>query len=200
MRYVSAGEAKRILHINPTTLKTWKDTGIIKYKKLTSKKFLYDIDSVENKENDQTRYNAIYARVSNTKQFEDLNQQIELVKNFCTSRGIVIDNIYKDIASGMNEDRKGFNNLIDDVIDGKINKVYVTFKDRLTRFGFDYFRRLFEKFGTEIVIIDTNEESNQTFQNELCNDLISIIHRFSMKLYSNRRKKFKEIEKILEDK
>lgn len=200
MRYVSAGEAKRILHINPTTLKTWKDTGIIKYKKLTSKKFLYDIDSVENKENDQTRDNAIYARVNNTKQFEDLNHQIELVKNFCTSHGIVIDNIYKDIASGMNEDRKGFNNLIDDVIDGKINKVYITFKDRLTRFGFDYFRRLFEKFGTEIVIIDTNEESNQTFQTELYNDLISIIHHFNMKLYSNRMKKFKEIEKILGDK
>jgi len=200
MRYVSAGEPQRILHINPTTLKTWKDTGIIKYKKLTSKKFLYDIDSVENKENDQTRDNAIYARVNNTKQFEDLNHQIELVKNFCTSHGIVIDNIYKDIASGMNEDRKGFNNLIDDVIDGKINKVYITFKDRLTRFGFDYFRRLFEKFGTEIVIIDTNEESNQTFQTELYNDLISIIHHFNMKLYSNRMKKFKEIEKILGDK
>lgn len=198
MRYVSAGEARKILHITPTTLKVWKDNGTIKCKKFTSKKFLYDVDSVENLNKETERKSVIYARVSNTKQFDDLNHQIELIKNYCMSKGIIIDDVYKDIASGMNEDRKGFNELIDNVIEGKVDKVYITFKDRLTRFGFSYFKRLFEKFDVEIVIIDKNEESNKTFQNELCNDLISIIHHFSMKLYSNRRNKFKEIEKILE--
>ena len=89
--------------------------------------------------------------------------------------------------------------MIDDVIKGNVKTVYITFKDRLTRFGFEYFKNLFGKFGTEIVVIDFNEESSSLFQTELTNDLISIIHHFSMKLYSNRRKKFKQIESILEN-
>ena len=198
MNYITAKEIKQILHINPTTLKTWKDNGKIKYKKLSSKKYLYDIDSILNEIN-SNKSNVIYARVSNTKQFDDLNNQIETIKNYCLSNGIKIDNIYKDIASGMNENRKDFNILIDNVINGKIDKIYISFKDRLTRFGFDYFKNLFAKYGTQIIILDNLEESNKTFQDELTEDLISIIHHFSMKLYSNRRSKFKEIQKIIEN-
>lgn len=97
----------------------------------------------------------------------------------------------------MNENRKEFNILIDEVLSGNIDKIYIMFKDRLTRFGFDYFKQIFSKYNTEIIVIDNFENSNQTFQDELTNDLISIIHHYSMKLYSNRRQKFKEIEKIL---
>ena len=91
------------------------------------------------------------------------NKQIELIKNYCMSNGIQINKIYKDIASGMNENRKDFNLLIDDVINGKINKIFISFKDRLTRFGFDYFKNMFAKFGTQIIILDQLEESNKTF-------------------------------------
>ena len=196
MNYITTKEAKSILHINATTLKYWKDSGKIKYKKLSNKKYLYDIDSIL-QESTINKDNVIYARVSNTKQFNDLQNQIELIKNYCMSNGIQINKIYKDIASGMNENRKDFNLLIDDVINGKINKIFISFKDRLTRFGFDYFKNMFAKFGTQIIILDQLEESNKTFQDELTDDLISIIHHFSMKLYSNRRSKFKEIEKII---
>lgn len=200
MNYVTAKEAKNILKINATTLKSWKDKGILSYKKLSDKKILYDIDSVL-KDSDMvadTRLNVIYARVSNTKQHNDLLNQIELVKSYCIINGIKISKVYQDIASGMNENRKDFNILINDVISGKIKNIYISFKDRLTRFGFDYFKNLFQKYNVNIIILDEIEESNKTFQDELTEDLISIIHHFSMKLYSNRRKKLKEIEKILE--
>ena len=199
MNYVNASEARNYFHINDTTLKEWKDEGRIKFKKFSSKKFLYDIDSFETEHSSKQRKNVIYARVSNTKQFNDLQTQIEILKHYCLSKGIDISDVYKDIASGMNENRKEFNLLIDDVIKGNVKTVYITFKDRLTRFGFEYFKNLFGKFGTEIVVIDFNEESSSLFQTELTNDLISIIHHFSMKLYSNRRKKFKQIESILEN-
>lgn len=199
MNYVNASEARNYFHINATTLKKWKDEGRIKFKKFSSKKFLYDIDSFETEHSSKQRKNVIYARVSNTKQFNDLQTQIEILKHYCLSKGIDISDVYKDIASGMNENRKEFNLLIDDVIKGNVKTVYITFKDRLTRFGFEYFKNLFGKFGTEIVVIDFNEESSSLFQTELTNDLISIIHHFSMKLYSNRRKKFKQIESILEN-
>ena len=200
MNYVTAKEAKNILKINATTLKSWKDKGILSYKKLSDKKILYDIDSVlNNSDINDNRLNVIYARVSNTKQHNDLLNQIELVKSYCITNGIKISKVYQDIASGMNENRKDFNILINDVISGKIKNIYISFKDRLTRFGFDYFKNLFQKYNVNIVILDELEESNKTFQDELTEDLISIIHNFSMKLYSNRRKKLKEIEKILEN-
>ena len=199
MNYVTAKEAKNILKINATTLKSWKDKGILSYKKLSDKKILYDIDSVlNNSDMADNRLNVIYARVSNTKQHNDLLNQIELVKSYCITNGIKISKVYQDIASGMNENRKDFNILINDVISGKIKNIYISFKDRLTRFGFDYFKNLFQKYNVNIIILDELEESNKTFQDELTEDLISIIHHFSMKLYSNRRKKLKEIEKILE--
>ena len=200
MNYVTAKEAKNILKINATTLKSWKDKGILSYKKLSDKKILYDIDSVlNNSDIVDNRLNVIYARVSNTKQHNDLLNQIELVKSYCITNGIKISKVYQDIASGMNENRKDFNILINDVISGKIKNIYISFKDRLTRFGFDYFKNLFQKYNVNIIILDELEESNKTFQDELTEDLISIIHHFSMKLYSNRRKKLKEIEKILEN-
>lgn len=199
MNYVTAKEAKNILKINATTLKSWKDKGILSYKKLSDKKILYDIDSVlNNSDINDNRLNVIYARVSNTKQHNDLLNQIELVKSYCITNGIKISKVYQDIASGMNENRKDFNILINDVISGKIKNIYISFKDRLTRFGFDYFKNLFQKYNVNIIILDELEESNKTFQDELTEDLISIIHHFSIKLDSNRRKKLKEIEKILE--
>ena len=200
MNYVTAKEAKNILKINATTLKSWKDKGILSYKKLSDKKILYDIDSVlKDSDINDNRLNVIYARVSNTKQHNDLLNQIELVKSYCITNGIKISKVYQDIASGMNENRKDFNILINDVISGKIKNIYISFKDRLTRFGFDYFKNLFQKYNVNIIILDELEESNKTFQDELTEDLISIIHHFSIKLDSNRRKKLKEIEKILEN-
>ena len=199
MNYVTAKEAKNILKINATTLKSWKDKGILSYKKLSDKKILYDIDSVlNNSDMADNRLNVIYARVSNTKQHNDLLNQIELVKSYCITNGIKISKVYQDISSGINENRKDFNILINDVISGKIKNIYISFKDRLTRFGFDYFKNLFQKYNVNIIILDELEESNKILQDELTEDLISIIHHFSMKLYSNRRKKLKEIEKILE--
>lgn len=104
------------------------------------------------------------------------------------------------MASGLNEERKGLNELMNLVFDRKICKVMVTYKDRLTRFGFDYFKSIFGKFGVEIEVLDENPETNKDVENELTRDLISIIHHYSMKIYSTRRKKLKKIKEIIEEK
>ena len=197
MRLVSAKEAKEYFHITGPTLYQWKAKGKINAKQLSSKKILYDIDSFEDFQPKQ-KQNIIYARVSSTKQKEDLDKQIEIVKSYAISNGIKIDKVYKDIASGMNENRKEFNLMLREIFAGNIDKVFISYKDRLTRFGFDYFKHIFEEFDTKIVVLDELEETNSDFQKELSNDLISIIHHFSMKLYSNRINKLKEIEKIIE--
>lgn len=198
MRYVSAKEARDYFQIGGNTLKVWKDKGKLKYKRFTNRKILYDIDSfTDTVTNYDIRKNVIYARVSNTKQKYDLEHQIETIKNYMLSNGVEANAIYSEIASGMNENRKELNKLINDVIANKIDTIYITYKDRLTRFGFDYFKNLFEKFDTKIKVLNETDSNNIDYNNELSNDIISIIHHFSMKLYSNRRKQLKEIEHII---
>ena len=196
MRLVSAKEAKEYFHITGATLYQWKAKGKINAKQLSTKKILYDIDSFEEFQ-PKRKQNVIYARVSNTKQADDLSRQIEIVKSYAISNGVKIDKVYKEIASGMNENRKELNSMLREIFAGNIDKVFVSYKDRLTRFGFDYFKNIFSEFGVEIVVIDELEETNSDFQKELANDIVSIIHQFSMKLYSNRRNKLKEIEKLI---
>lgn len=203
MNYVTSKEIKQLFHISAVTLMNWKNTGKIQYKKLSDKKILYDIDSIDKSVDNETQKlntkNVIYVRVSTSGQKEDLNNQIEVIKNYMLNNGIKPDNIYSDIASGMNENRKQFNNLLEQIFKREINTVYITFKDRLSRFGFNYFKQIFNYFGTNIVILDEQEETNKTYQQELMEDLLAIIHTYSMKLYTNRKKKLKEIEKIIKN-
>ena len=201
MNYVSPKIIKQECQISYMTLKRWKDEGKIQYKKLSEKKILYDIDSILKNINEQNnRKNVIYARVSTTSQKSNLDRQIELIKSYMLSNGIKVDEIYSEIASGLNEDRQELNRLIYDIKENKISNIYVSFKDRLTRFGFNYFKNIFAMYNTNIIVLDDQEETNKDFQQELVEDLIFIVHHYSTKLYSNRRKKMKEIENLLNDK
>ena len=202
MNYVTAKEIKSKFKITGVTLMKWKNEGRLSYKRLSNKKILYDIDSIFNDEESPSlnTKNVIYARVSTSKQENDLETQIEIIKNYMLSNGIKADEIYSDIASGMNEDRKQFFKLLESIFKREIKTVYITFKDRLSRFGFNYFKQIFSYFGTNIVILDDNEQTNKTYQQELMEDLLAIIHTYSMKLYTNRKKKLKEIETIIKEK
>ena len=201
MNFVTAKEVKEKLHISGVTLMRWKNEGRIKSMTLSKRKVLYDLDSIikEDENKKENKLNVIYGRVSTPRQKTDLNNQIELIKQYMLSNGIGIDEIYSDIASGLNEKRIGFNHLLESVFKKEIDTVYITFKDRLSRFGFDYFTTIFAYFGTKIVVLDQKEETNKTYQQELTEDLIAIIHSYSMKMYVNRRKKFKNIEKLLSE-
>ena len=199
MRYLKANQIMDELKISRPTLKTWKDSGKIKYKKISDKKYLYDIDSVyENKET-KNKLNIIYARVSSGIQKEDLNRQISIIKEFAIKNGVQIDEVFSDIGSGMSSDRNALNRMINLILEGNVENLYISFKDRLTRFGFNYFENLFAKFGTKIIVLDDYNFRDKNMENELTKDLISIIHYYSMRIYNNRRKKFKEIKKNLEE-
>jgi len=106
------------------------------------------------------------------------------------AKGIIVDKVFTDIASGMNENRKGLNSLIKLVQNGEIDTIYISYKDRLTRFGYSYFEKWFGYYDTKIVQINLTKEDD--FQTELTDDLISIIHHFSMKMYSNKILKLTE--------
>ena len=116
------------------------------------------------------------------------------MKKFVVANGNVIDNdlVFSDIASGMNEKRNGLNALIDNVISGTVNKVVISNRDRLTRFGYGYLKSLFDRYNCEI--IEVNLTDDKSFEQELTDDLIAIIHHFSMKFYGKRKNKLKKLE------
>ena len=107
--------------------------------------------------------------------------------DFCISKGITISKQYEDVKSGMNfSDRKQFNEILTEVIKGGIDNIIIENRDRLCRFGFDLFEQFCKYFGTNIIV--ASKSDNKSYEQELTDDLISIIHYFSMKSYSHRRK------------
>jgi putative resolvase len=190
--WLRSAEIRKKLNISKQSLYGKCKAGHIKFKKIAGTKYYW----LEGNKSDDNILNIIYCRVSNTKQKDDLEKQENILREYAISNGYKIDYVFRDIASGMNENRNQFNQLIDLVTKEKVNKVFISYKDRLTRFGYNYFEYIFKIFGTEIEIVNLTKEED--FQTELTQDLISIIHHFSMKMYSNRRKELNKIRRVLE--
>ena len=186
---MKAKEVLSTLRISRGTLTNYVKEGLIKTTPLPHNRYDYDKESVYSIINNGKRKTVIYARVSTLKQKNDLNNQIEYLKQYCFSKGISIDGVYKDIASGINfEKRKDFFKLLDCVIENKVNKVIITYKDRLSRVGFELFNSLFQKFGCEIEII-SEVGSEKLDSKEIFEEIVSLLHCYSMKLYSKRKNK-----------
>lgn len=134
----------------------------------------------------------IYTRVSTSNQRNDLTNQVEFLKQFANARGLIVDEIFEDIGSGLNYNRKKWNQLIGDCLLGNVSKIIVSHKDRFVRFGFDWFERFLKSNGVEIVVVNNEKTSPH---DELVQDLISIIHVFSCRIYGLRKYK----KKIAED-
>jgi len=134
----------------------------------------------------------IYTRVSDDKK-EDLKRQIEDLNQYCIAKGYKVVDVLSDVGSGLNTDRKGLLKLFDYVVNRKADAVIITYKDRLTRFGFEYFEFFFKQYNVRIEAV-LGEEPKDAYQ-ELVEDLMSIITSFAGKLYgmrSQKKKKFVE--------
>lgn len=145
-------------------------------------------------ENDN-RFDAVYVRVSTHKQKErgDLNRQKSKILEQIVTLNPKDLHFYEDVASGLNDNRKGLNQLIDSIMDKRIKRVFILYKDRLTRFGFNYLQQMCDKTNTELIIL-SKETNSQSTEEELAEDITSIIHSFSGKLYGMRQKVKKQIE------
>ena len=192
--WYTSKKIRQILQISSQCLYEMRKHGRIEFKQVSNKKYLYKLPKQFVVDNSSPKI-AIYARVSTTKQKKDLENQITCLKKFVVANGNVIDNslVFSDIASGMNEKRNGLNALIDNVISGTVNKVVISNRDRLTRFGYGYLKSLFDRYNCEIIEVNLTED--KTFEQELTDDLIAIIHHFSMKFYGKRKNKLKKFEK-----
>lgn len=179
-----------LLKITRPTLTKYVKTNVIQVTLQPNGRYDYDDQSVYRFLNKNIeRKIIIYARVSTVKQKKDLENQIELLKNFCFQNGLQINEVYKDVDSGISfEKRNDFFKMLDEVISNKVEKIIITYKDRLSRVGFDLFSHLFKKFGTEIVVI-SEIGSPKLDSQEIFEEIISMLHCYSMKLYSKRKNK-----------
>lgn len=188
---MKAKEVRSILGITQQTLYNWTKEGKIKFQKISDHLNIYDDDSVYaligNKQNKKNRKIVSYSRVSTQNQKEQLKEQTQRIYDSCISRGIKLDKQIEDIKSGMSEDRPGFQELIRMIVKNEVELVVIENKDRLIRFGYSTIESIFKYFGTNILVLDDTIE-NKTYEQELTEDLISIIHYFAMKSYSHRRK------------
>ena len=192
---MKANEVLKLLRITRPTLTKYVKEGLVKVEKLPNGRYEYDSESVYSFLNkDMKRKTYIYARVSASKQKPDLNNQIELLKQFCFTNGYTISGIYSDIASGISfEKRNDFFKMLDDIIDNKVERVVITYKDRLSRIGFDLFYHLFQKYNCEIVIM-SEVGSEKLDRQEIFEEIVSLLHCYSMKFYSKRKiQKVKEV-------
>ena len=180
-----AKKAMKLLGISRVTLYKYVKNGNIKATKLQNGYYDYDEESIMQFIGNNNRTNVIYARVSTCKQKKDLKNQIKEIKNYCSINDIKYSNIYCDISSGLDLNRNNFSLMLDEIMHYNIKNVIIAHKDRLTRLSFSILEHIFEKFGTKIIIIN---KPDKYFDNEYFNDLLTLMHSFSTKFYSKRKK------------
>lgn len=196
-----AKQVLEILQVHRVTLNRYVREGKIHVTSLANGRYDYNDEDVfafiGKKKKSHGSKIVSYSRVSTQSQKSQLKEQTQRIYNSCISRGLVLNEQLEDIGSGMSSDRKNFAKICQMVFQGEIEAIVVENKDRLIRFGFDMLEQFFKYFGTKIIVLNDSLE-NKTYEQELTEDLISVIHYFTMKSYSHRRK-LNKLRKELED-
>lgn len=197
-KYYSIRKLSKMMDVSAQTLRNWEKSGKLIPEYKTNSGYRYysqeQIDTITgNKNNAENRITIGYCRVSSAKQKDDLERQVQNVKAYLLAQGKPFE-IIEDIGSGINYNKKGLLELLQKIIDRKVEKIVVLYKDRLPRFGYELFENIAYSYGVSIEVIDNTEK---TEQQELVEDLVQIITVFSDKLQGKRAKKTKEMIKEL---
>lgn len=182
-----------LLGVTVRTLQRWDTEGKLKaYRTPTDRRFYtheqYLTCIGESEKSEINGKSVIYARVSNQGQKDDLLNQVKFLRDFVNARGIIVDEVIEEIGSGLNYKRKKWNDLLSVAFDGKVANIFVSHQDRFVRFGFDWFESFLASRGVKIVVVNNESLSPQE---EMVQDLISIIHVFSRRIYGLRKYKKK---------
>ena len=184
-----------------STLQRWDREGRLKAHRTPTNRRYYTHDQYLEyigQKADKDKLRVVYYRVSSSGQKDDMESQRQALEQFCIAAGKPIDKWVKEIGSGLNYKRKNFTALMDMVERGEVSEIIIAHKDRLVRFGYEWFERFCDNHGTQITVMNVESLSPEE---EVTKDLLSIIHCFSSRLYGLRRykKKITEIVKADED-
>lgn len=172
--------------VNYRTAWNWFHAGLIKHAyQLPTGTIIVD-DEIKRNE-----YVVIYARVSSSENKSNLDSQAERLKTYAIAKGYQIDEIVKEIGSGVNDTRKKLQKVL---AEGQATCIIVEHKDRLTRFGYHYMETLLSNAGCRIEIVNKAEDD----KTDLMQDMISIVTSFCARYYGLRRSR-RITEKIISE-
>lgn len=185
MKKYKVGEFAKLLNVTVKTLQNWDKQGTLKaYRTPTNQRFYTEeqlnqvLNLSNNNQDEKQRLKIGYCRVSTHNQKNSLENQAEYLRSYTNAKGVILDDVFTDIGSGMNYNREHFNKILELVEAGEISEIYITYKDRFVRFGFDWFNTFCEKHGAKIIIL--NQPSTSPEQ-ELAEDLLNIATIFSVR-------------------
>ena len=200
MKLTIRGAAKE-LGVSTDTLRRWDKSGKLVADRTVAGHRRYDLDQllrIQNKKQlPSARITICYARVSTSEQKADLQRQVNLLQSFCEAKGWQ-PQVIQDLGSGLNYNKRGLRELIKLILAGSVERIVVSHKDRLLRFGAEIIFQICEAFNTQVIIITRNDEKI-AFEEELAQDVLEIITVFSAKLYGSRSKKNKIIAEKLKE-
>jgi excisionase family DNA binding protein len=212
MSSLTPQEAATLLGVTVRTLHRWELDGKIRSTRTAGGHRRYDItDLISNKSDSQLSWKGAplgetprlhfpltvgYAKVSSHDQKNDLTRQVLVLESYCAKHGWGFE-VIQDLGSGMNYKKKGLIRLIKLITSYQVERLVLTHKDRLLRFGSDLIFALCEQFGTEVIIINRSDDS--TFEEDLASDVLEIITVFSARLYGSRSHKNKKIVEELKE-
>jgi putative resolvase len=186
-RLLTIKQAKELLGVSTLTIQRWDKNGKIRIIRTVGGRRRVPEVEIKRIQGVSSNESLIvgYARVSSASQKDDLATQVNLLKQHN------IETIFTDVGSGLNEKRKNYQKLLKMIIERKLTKIVISYPDRLTRFGFSTIESFCSSFGVKIEVL--NDNVYKTPQEELVQDLITIIAHFSGKLYGLRSHKSKKI-------
>lgn len=190
---VSIQKAADELGVHQETLRRWEADGKIEVERTPHGHRRYDLAKLRGivpRNLFSERSTLCYARVSSHDQKEDLFRQAAVLESFCAARGWDFETV-QDLGSGLNYHKKGLKKIIKALCSGTVGRLVITHKDRLMRFGAELIFSLCESFGTEVVIINAKEDNS--FEDDLVQDVLEIITVFSARLYGSRSRKNKKL-------
>ena len=193
-KYISGVEVKKILGVTDATLRGWADTGKIKSFRTPGGQRRYKISEMLKEPTAITKpkNGIVYARVSSGKQRDDLDRQIAFLRIKYPDHIVITD-----VASGINWKRKGLKTILELANKGDIYEVVVAARDRLCRFAFELVEHILSIHNVRITVLDAGECSPEQ---ELSDDLLSIVQIFCCRRNGKRRYAIKASDADEEDK
>ena len=186
---ISIKEAAALLGVSTETLHRWEKAGKIKSTRTVGGHRRFEVHELLGKRSTSS-LTVGYARVSAQDQKADLKRQVMVLESYCASRGYDVE-VISDLGSGMNYKKRGLIRLIKLICTYQVERLVLTHKDRLLRFGSELIFSLCAQFGVEVVLINRSEGS--TFEEDLVEDVLEIVTVFSARLYGSRSHKNKKM-------
>lgn len=179
MKHVTPKEVAELLGVSTSSLRRWENEGKLKAIRTPGGQRRFVLSEVEKVAGVRTVVTVLYARVSTSGQRDDLNSQIEFLKSSYPNGEVV-----SEIGSGLNFRRKKFLAVLERINSGDVNQLVVAHPDRLVRFGFELVKWICNTAGCELLVLNQSKLSPEA---ELVQDMLSIIHCFSSRLYGLRK-------------